>query len=298
MLPSSSEVPYALALVTRREGHWDQSIAYFEQALSLDPLNVSLLTSAAGTYAMLRQFPEALKLYDRVLDITPNDPDVMVKKVGIYEAEGNLQEAVRFLPEINIQTSSWYVFTTKIIQLRLERNCGEAVRLQKARQAQFHFDSQYDKAEEQVLFALMQRLVGDTAGAKVTAEQARSTLEQLYRDQPDNDILPATLSLAYAVMGEKDVALKEAGRAIMLRPSNRDAVRGPIFEENLALVQTILGDNSRAISTLTQLLKTPNETTCYLPTIPLTPALLRLDPIWDPLRADSAFQKLCEEKPK
>ena len=34
----------ALGLVARREGHWDQSIAYFEQALALDPRNVELLT--------------------------------------------------------------------------------------------------------------------------------------------------------------------------------------------------------------------------------------------------------------
>jgi hypothetical protein len=67
------------------------------------------------------------------------------------------------------------------------------------------------------------------------------------------------------------------------------------FEENLAFVQTILGENSRAISTLTQLLQTPYTSWLYNPA-PITPALLRLDPIWDPLRADPAFQKLCEEK--
>ena len=69
---------------------------------------------------------------------------------------------------------------------------------------------------------------------------------------------------------------------------------GPGFEENLALIQTIFGENSRAISTLTQLLQTPYNEGLY--EIPITPALLRLDPIWDPLRADPAFQKLCEEK--
>ena len=62
MLPGSSEVPCALALVARREGHWDESVAYFEQALALDPRNVQLLNEAAVTYAMLRQFPTALKL--------------------------------------------------------------------------------------------------------------------------------------------------------------------------------------------------------------------------------------------
>ena len=50
---------------------------------------------------MLRQFPAALKLYDRALDITPNDPDVMATKAGIYQAQGNLQEAARLLSEIN-----------------------------------------------------------------------------------------------------------------------------------------------------------------------------------------------------
>ena len=67
--------------------------------------------------------------------------------------------------------------------------------------------------------ALTQRLAGDTAGAKVTAEQARNTLEQLYRDQPDNALFGGKLSQAYAVMGEKDLALKVAERAIMLVPT-------------------------------------------------------------------------------
>ena len=70
---------------------------------------------------------------------------------------------------------------------------------------------------------------------------------------------------------------------------------GPACEENLALIQTIFGENSRAISTLTQLLQTPYSGWLYF-RAPVTPALLRLDPIWDPLRADPAFQKLCEEK--
>ena len=72
-------------------------------------------------------------------------------------------------------------------------------------------------------------------------------------------------------------------------------VDGPGFEENLALIQTMFGENSRAISTLTQLLQTPYSSWLYGPA-PITPALLRLDPIWDPLRGDPAFQKLCEEK--
>ena len=92
------------ARVAKREGHWDQSIAYFEQALALDPRNVQTLIQAAWTYTSLRQFPAALKLYDRVLDIKPHDADVMATKAAIYHAQGNLQEAARLLAGVNEQT--------------------------------------------------------------------------------------------------------------------------------------------------------------------------------------------------
>ncbi len=294
MLPGSSEIPMALGLITRREGHWDQSIAYWEQALALDPRNLEVLNSAAETYGMVRQFPAALKLSDRALDIKPNDPDFMAAKAASYQAQGNLQEAARFLPEINWQTSSLYAFDTKILQLRLERNYGEAVRLLQARLVQSRYPSEQDKGVCQIALAITQRLAGDSAGAKITAEQARDILERFYRE-PDNRTAATALSQAYAVMGDKASALKLAEHAIMLLPRAKDAVMGPRYEENLALIETMFGENSRAILTLTQLLQTPYDSWLYY-TSSISPALLRLDPIWDPLRSDPAFQKLCEEK--
>jgi serine/threonine protein kinase/Flp pilus assembly protein TadD len=293
-LPSSSEARRALGLIARREGKWGESIAYFEQALALDPRNVELLDLAAETCAMLRQFPAALKLYDRALDLMPDVPDVIGAKVSIYQAQGDLQEAAKFLSAINAQTPSG-IFYNKIRQLQFERNYGEAIRLLQARLVQFHYDSQFDAAGDEVNLAFMQRLAGDPAGAKVTAEQARNTLEQLFRDQPDNESFAAALSQAYAMMGEKDSALRVAERAVMLRPTVKDQLEGPGFEENLALIQTIFGENSQAISTITRLLHTPYQGSLY-GVAPITPALLRLDPLWDPLRGDPAFQKLCEEK--
>jgi tetratricopeptide (TPR) repeat protein len=295
MSPGSSDVPDALGRVTRREGNWDESVAYYEQALALDPRNVELLLESAGTYSMLRQFPAALKLYDRALDIMPDNPVVIQSKAGIYQAEGNLQEAAKLLSEVNAQTPSWFALTTKITQLRLERNLGEAIRLLQARQTQFRFASEIDKVVTQVHLVLTQRLNGDTAGAKVTAAQARNMLEPLCKNQPDNAALVAALSVANAGLGDKEGALKEAERAIMLLPSSKDRVDGPACEENLAKIQTMVGENSRAISTLTQLLQTPYSGWLYF-SAPVTPALLRLDPLWDPLRSNPAFQKLCEEK--
>ena len=112
MLPGSGEARMYLGMVARNEGHWDQSVAYLEQALALDPRNVQNLTQAVLTYVGLRQFPAALKLCDRVLDIQPNDPDAMANKARIYQALGNLQEAARFLSGIN-ETSSGVAFEAK-----------------------------------------------------------------------------------------------------------------------------------------------------------------------------------------
>ena len=293
-LPGNSGAPWALGLITRREGHWDQSIGYFEKALTLDPRNMELLMHAAWTYAVLRQFPAALKLYDRALDITPDDPDVMASKASIYQVQGNLQEAARFLSG-KIGSTYPQDISVNVLQLRLERNLGEAVRLLRARLAQFHYDSQWVKGSDQVALAFTQRFAGDTAGAKITAEQARNTFEQLYRDQPDNVYLATCLSQAYAAMGEKDLALEAAERAIMLSSSAKDALDRAGMEENLALILAIFGENKRAISILSDLLQTP-YTSWFYGLAPITPALLRLDPIWDSLRADPAFQKLCEEK--
>ena len=291
MLPGNSEVLMALSRVGRRAGDWDQSIAYLEEALALDPRNVELLINAAWTYTMLRQFPAALKLYDRALDITPNDLDIMAAKASIYQAQGNLTQAAKLLSEVNTQTPVENAFLIKMTQLRLERNHGEAVRLLQTRLAQFHYASEYDKANGQVALAFEQRLAGDTAGARVNAEQARNMLEQLYRDQADNEVFAASLSQAYAAMGERDPAIKLAERATMLVPRAKDRQGGPALEENLALIHTIRGENSRAISTLTKLLQTPYWGWSYAPT-PVTSTLLRLDPIWDPLRGDPRFEKI------
>jgi len=290
MLPSNSEVLMALSKVARRQQHWDESVGYSEQSLALDPRNVELLMNTAITYAELRQFPAALKLYDRVLDITPSDPDVKAAKGKIYQAQGNLPEAAKLFSEVNWQTPNANIFDCKITHLRLERNYDEAIRLLQARQSQFHFESEYSKSAGQMTLAGMQFLAGDAAAARVNAQIARNAFEQLRKDQPNDVFTAINLSEIYAMMGERDLALKEAERAITMA---KDPLAERTIREHLASVQVAVGENSIAISILAELLQQPYWSYFYGPPA-ITPAHLRLDPIWDPLRSDPAFQKLYE----
>jgi TolB-like protein/Tfp pilus assembly protein PilF len=295
MLPGNSEVSYALGAIARREGHWTEAVAYWERGLALDPRNTVLLTEVAFTYAALRQFPRAIELYDRALDILPNEWYLVASTASIYQAEGNLQESARLLENVNAQTKSDPAFRVKAAQLRLERNQAEATRFEQLREAHPHFTSTMDKGIKQGGAALFHRIFGDTTSAKAAAEQARMTLEPISKEQPDNAFVAASLAIVYGILDEKDLAVKEAERATAIVPSSRDRLAGPGFEENMALVEMIVGDPGSAVSILTGLLQTPYAGWIYSPA-PITPALLRLDPIWDPLRTDPAFQKLYDEK--
>jgi TolB-like protein/cytochrome c-type biogenesis protein CcmH/NrfG len=289
LLPSTSDVPAALALIARRQGHWDESVAYWEQTLTLDPRNIEWLSLAAQTYAMLRRFPAALKTYDRLLDIVPNDPATLAAEAKIYQDEGNLEQARKLLVGINAETPSLEAFLIKGDQLFLERHFDEAIRLIHNRLTEYRDLSDIEKLFNPFFLVLAQEYAGDIVGARAAAQQMLAPLETLSEKDPDNPNFAQALSLTRAVLGQKDAAIKEAERAITLLPSAKDAVDGPRNEESLAYVEVLVGDKNRAISRLQHLLEIPYTNS-------LTPALLRLHPQWDPLRDDPAFQKLCEEK--
>ena len=289
LLPGSSEVPGALALIARRQGQWDQSVAYWEQTLALDPRNTQWLANAAETYGMLRQFPAALKTYDRLLDIVPNDPVTLACEAKIYQAEGNLEEAGKLLAGVNAQTHSFMVVGTKIDQLMLSRHFDEAIRWIRSRLTESRDRSDFERLFDQGNLLFAQQWAGDVAGARTTAQEMLRPLETLSQKDPNSPPFAQGLSLIHAVLGKKDAAIKEAERAIALLPSVKDAVDGPKCEEDLAVVEAMVGEKDRAIPRLQHLLEIP-YTNC------LTPALLRIDPKWDSLRGDPRFQKLCEEK--
>ena len=297
LLPNSSQIPSALAYVARRRGQWDRSEAYFNEAERLDPRNVYLITQHAISYIALRHFPDALRKLNEVLNITPDDVDTLATKAAIKQAQGDLPSAAALLAPLRPIAADTQALEAQVYQAILERRPAQMIARLKEILSKPDPALGYINGRLWFWLGWAQQVSGNRADAEVTWRRARSELESFLKEQPENYSLIEILALTNAGLGDKAAAMALSERAMAMLHIGKDALIGAVPIQILARVAAKTGEPDRAIAALQELLSIP----CAGPlpeNVPLTPALLRLDPMFDPLRNDPRFQKLCEDKPK
>ncbi|HEV2716837.1 MAG TPA: tetratricopeptide repeat protein, partial [Terriglobales bacterium] len=291
-LPNSANVLTAIAFVHRRQGKMEQALDELERSAALDPRYNLLAREIGSTFVYMRHYAEANPAYDRALALVPDDFETQVYRVTMLEMSGDFDAAKKALaiipadidPQGSVSFARWHLALAMhqpdsalaaldrapAWLLSIWPNSGEPLALLRAQ-------------------ALVQKgEVGLARAAFVEAEQALEGLLGQPRAQADAQ---SYLGLVYAGLGQKEAALESGRLATQNLPASRDVIVGGSYLTQLAMTEAQVGEKQSALDHIEELLAIPVGHV-------LSRASLRLDPVWDPLRNDPRFQKLCEEKPK
>src|SRR5437016_10727545 len=279
LLPNDSQIPEALRSEERRRGRWEQSEAYFNRAERLDPRNVRTIGQHAVSYKALRRFADALRKYEDILNIAPDDPQPVVRQAAIFQAMGDLPRAAAVLAPFYSKPDDDGAIETQVYQAILERRTASIIPRLKGMLSKPDSGPGDGKGELRFWLGWAQDIAGDHAGARESWTQAKNELESYIKEQPESYLLVGDLALTEMKLGENTLAMTLADRGLAVNPIEKDAMTGPWSLEVFARVTAATGDHDRSIAALKKLLSIPYEGT-LASNEPLTPALLKLEPMY------------------
>ena len=284
-LPNNVDVLRAVGLIQRRLGHWDEAITVLRRVVELDPRNIESASILATTYMTNRRFADAIAVADHIFAVEPsNTAAIWIKTTGLWAlSKPEAADAVLANPGTDLHLRA---------HARLnKRHYSEAADLfSKA----LNNNRLGDEKNELLLdLGLAEQRAGNAVASKAAYERAVQQLTQelstVSKDSGPEATLHSLLGVAYAGLGNSAAAVSEGQKGMALQPTSEDPFEGPEREEDMAKIYALLGDADHAIPILKRLLQTSAPTE-------IVPTLLRLNPIWDPIRDDPRFQELVTEK--
>ena len=283
--PNDANVPHFLGLIARRQGDWAASTRHFEQARAIDPRNeLIVMDLARANYTALKRYADAAAIADSALKWKPDafQFQLLRAKVDLL-SHGDVRRLKQVLwdavpadaePELLVLERVEYALTTRDYALAEQALASHPL-------PTFRWDGYLTPA---VWFAaLIAEGRGEKEKARALLQEARSLLEGIAAQRPDDAKVHIVLGEVLAQIGDRDAAISAGEAALAARPVNRDFVDGPFLLGRFAAICAQLGEKERALQVLEQALPLPYA---------LNYGVLRTQSCWDSLRGDRRFESI------
>jgi serine/threonine-protein kinase len=297
--PNNALARQYCAWVYRRRGEWERSLAYSQQAQELDPRDATIPANIGATYLALRLWKDAERAELLALAIDPHNATAAIfllfsrldgtGDVGLAQRTfDGFPEAIKIGPISGRgpRGGDAYGGVGGIVGIRVYLDAMER-RFTDAFQAVERDVGNDDRAHLQ-LFAgrvALRVLAEQTEAAKSAGKEAQPLLEARLRELPDDTIAMTGLSWVYLALGRNADALRLSRQAADTISIEKDALSGPSFQSGLAQIEARAGAPEEAVKRLRHLLSIPAGGAASI-------ALLKVDPVWDPIRNRPDFQQL------
>ncbi len=284
--PDDADLLTAAALAEQSLNRWDDAVAHLERAWTLDPRSATTARRLSQSLLRERRYPDALAAVNQGLAVAPANLDLIENKAMVFLAQGDLQgarAAIRAAPaEVEPTNLVASIGNYWDLPWALEEDQQQLL----LRLPPSAYDG--DRGTWGIVRATTYYLRGDRTKARVYADSARLGFEETLRLTPDDPQRLVFLGLALAILGQKEKAIADAQRAVALAPASRDGYMGPYIQHQLGRIYIVAGEPDKALDQMEALLKMP-----YF----LSPAWLRIDPNFAPLKGNPRFQRLIAGAP-
>jgi len=284
-LPNDADLLSGIFGVSRRQGHWDEALLALENWLNVDPHSYLVASEASQTFRHLREFAKAEGEMRRAIAIAPDRPDAYYSGTANYLLWDGATDRARHLLELAPSLDSPYIeYRSLLLDLYDRKPESVLARLESESIDAISLDYWYLPRELLECICLTQ--MSERRPADAACSSAVELIQHEIEARPHDYRLYHALGHALALLGRKEEAVVAGEHAVELIPTSKDALVGPNQAIELAKIYTQVGETDKALDLIDELLSIPCD---------LSVGLLRLDPVWDPLRDHPRFQALLEE---